>query len=152
MLVKLDPRVRHPARLGIDAGAAKPGEVALTAGVVAGELGVVTPGQGKVAVEAGVLDGAAGTWLVAVNVLAVPHAIEEYGRALDVVADAVVTDPHAPLTDRNAAELLAPRGVRGELLDGLEHTTVGLGVERLEVPPKLRREHGVVARLGSLVA
>ena len=51
-LVELDPRGRHPARLGVDASAAKPGEVALTAGGFAGELGVVTPEDREVAVKA----------------------------------------------------------------------------------------------------
>ena len=89
---------------------------------------------------------------IAINVLAIPHAVEEHGRSLDVVADSVVADPDAPLTDRNADEFLATLWVVCELLDGPEHAAVDLDVERLEVAPKLRREGKAIARLGSGVA
>jgi len=67
-----------------------------------------------------------GPWFLplAVDVLAIPHAVEEHFGSLDVVADPVVTDAHAPLADHNAGKLFAARGVRFELLKGVEHAAV----------------------------
>jgi hypothetical protein len=71
--------------------------------------------------------------LFPVNILPVPDAVEEDPLPLDVIADAIIPDPHAPLSDRHIRQLAALMRILLQRFERLKHAPVRLGVEAAKI-------------------